>query len=108
MKSRRMTNVAVLCVCVYVLEYYVKVVNEFGFGSCVCLGSVVYMRIFVSEVPYQKETKRYTQKINGLFHWSLYEEKIVCANLHVQRNTDHFNKNNALLLLLYIHYDDPL
>lgn len=101
MKSRRMTNVAVLCVCVYVLEYYVKVVNEFSFGSCVCLGSVVYMRIFVSEVPYQKETKTNTQKINGLLHWSLYKEKFVCANLHVQRHTDTFNNNNALSLYTF-------
>lgn len=47
-----MINLVVLCVCVYVLEYYVKVVNEFSFGFDVCLGFVVYMRIFVFEVFY--------------------------------------------------------
>lgn len=85
MKSRRMTNLAVLCVCVYVLEYYVKVVNEFSFGPDVCVGFVVYMRIFVSEVPYQKETNTNTQKVNGLFHWSLYKDrqrKSACAETY--------------------------
>lgn len=97
MKSRRMTNLAVLCVCVYVLEYYVKVVNEFSFGPDVCLGFVVYMRIFVSEVPYQKETNTNTQKVNGLFIGPSI--KIVSANLHVQKHTDTFNYNSSLLLL---------